>query len=58
MDGRNREAATMKTRNTIKMALTPEQQTHVERLTGQNVPTVKLALEEVEARVTPALISN
>ena len=48
----------MKTKPTHKIALTPEQKERIRQLTGQEVPVVKLALEPIEARLTPALTLN
>ena len=45
-------------RVTIKIELTPEQERAIKQLTGKSVPTVKLQLEEVEARIAPGIWEN
>jgi hypothetical protein len=48
----------MNTKSTIKIELTPEQKEQIRQLTGKQVPAVKLALEEIEERVAPAITAN
>jgi hypothetical protein len=48
----------MNTKPSIKIELTPEQKEQVQRLTGQEVPQVRLSLEALEERIAPALSRN
>jgi hypothetical protein len=40
---------------TPKIELTPEQKEQVQKATGKDVPELKLMVEELEARVAPAV---
>jgi hypothetical protein len=43
---------------TLKIALTPEQKEQLQKATGKEVPAVKLRLEPLELRETPAITLN
>jgi hypothetical protein len=48
----------MKQPPTIQIDLTPEQKEQLRKLTGKEVPRLKLNLEQLEARVAPKLAGN
>jgi hypothetical protein len=48
----------MNAKPSIQIELTPEQKEQVRKLTGQEVPHVKLNLEVLETRLTPILGTN
>ena len=48
----------MTPKSTIKIELTPEQKEQIRKLTGQEVPAVRLALQQLEERLAPGLMSN
>lgn len=47
----------MNTRPPIQIELTPGQQAQVKRLTGREVPRVKLSLQALEERIAPGTMN-
>jgi hypothetical protein len=48
----------MNTKPTIRISLTADQKDQIKKLTGKDIPQVKLSLDALEERITPAYYWN